>query len=603
MQPAITAVYAFSADPITYGHINIVERITKTFGGCLVGIGRNPKKSYLFSLNERCELATKALAHLPGVKVVEFDGLLVDFAFEHGAKLIVKGIRNSTDMNYEQTLHQVSASQKLGIDTHILFADNALSHVSSSTVKAMQEEHAFIHEYAPPVVKAALEAKISGQLIIGITGGAASGKSTLAKALIDDGVKLPFNVHYLNMDKLGHDILSGNGIAEPLHKEVVRSITELLGEQVIVNGLLNREQIGKAILDRPLLRKQFNQVLSQPMNVLLRKTLKNKRGVILLEGALLPDFNLLHLSNYRCVLCHAPDDLRIDRMVERNYSQEKSIAMANAQLSTVDKRDVIQSAIEKHGFGQLWEYDSSSGNRLRLDTILSACEEVKWLHNTESQSKHSPETKEPVFCNIHKDRVSKTWLSLMDKVANQELSNLYLQALLSAYSETHRHYHNLTHIMHVVDLLNEADVNDDAVYLAALYHDYVYQPDKSDNESRSADIAELQLTSMGFSEDVINRVKMLIMATKHHIIDATDPSGALFVDADMAILGSSTKRYQDYIEGVRKEYNAYPDNVYKVGRDLFLEKLLASDRIYISDWFYDAYEKIARLNIMKELGR
>lgn len=603
MQPAITALYAFSADPITFGHINIVERVVNSFGGCLVGIGRNPKKSYLFSLEERCELAKKALAHLPGVKVIAFDGLLVDFAYEHGAKLIVKGIRNTTDMDYEQTLHQVSSSQKLGIDTHILFADKSLSHVSSSTVKAMQEEHAFIHEYAPPVVKAALEAKISNQLIIGITGGAASGKSTLAKSFVEEAKTLSCDIHHLNMDKLGHDILNGSGIAEPLYHEVVKSLTELLGIQIIVDGKLNREKIGKAIFDKPLLRKQFDQVLSQPLSVLLRKKLRNMRGVILLEGALLPDFNLLHLSNYRCVLCHAPDDLRVDRMVERSYSLEKSVSMLSAQLSTDEKRAVILSAIEHHGFGQLWEYDSSGETGLTLASIINACDETKWILNSDKHNEPSLKSEEPVFYSIHKENISKIWRSLTSKVTTQEISDQYLHGLIAAYSEPHRHYHTLKHIMHVIDLLKEADVDDDAVYLAALYHDFAYHPGKDDNERHSANIAYLQLHSMGFSEAVINRVNMLIMATKHHTIDPGDLSGSLFIDADMAILSSPANQYQEYAKNIRKEYSELPDDIYKNGRELFLEKLLSSNRIFITDWFYSSCEAIARLNIKKELGR
>ena len=86
------AVYAFSADPITYGHINIVERISRSFEKCIVGIGRNPLKNYLFSLDERRDLVERALAHLPNVIVKTFDGMVVDFAYEQGAKVIVKGV-------------------------------------------------------------------------------------------------------------------------------------------------------------------------------------------------------------------------------------------------------------------------------------------------------------------------------------------------------------------------------------------------------------------------------------------------------------------------------------------------------------------------------
>jgi pantetheine-phosphate adenylyltransferase len=142
-----TALYAFSADPITYGHIDVVERVSHTFDQVIVGIGRNPMKKYLFSLEARLALARQALAHLSGVTVLPFHGMVVDFATEQGAQVIVKGVRNVTDFDYEQVHHLVGLSQRAGIDTHILFANPALAHVSSSAVKAIQLEHGFIHEF------------------------------------------------------------------------------------------------------------------------------------------------------------------------------------------------------------------------------------------------------------------------------------------------------------------------------------------------------------------------------------------------------------------------------------------------------------------------
>ncbi len=90
------AVYAFSEDPVTHGHINVVERIARSFDHVIVGIGRNPLKSYLFGLEDRFYLASRALKQLKNVKVLAFQGMVVDFAREQGANIIVKGIRNVT---------------------------------------------------------------------------------------------------------------------------------------------------------------------------------------------------------------------------------------------------------------------------------------------------------------------------------------------------------------------------------------------------------------------------------------------------------------------------------------------------------------------------
>ena len=95
------AVYALSADPITFGHINIVERSAKIFDEVFVAIGDNPAKKYLFTKEERTKMAQISLAHLPNVQVTSFDGLLIDFAHENDISVMVRGIRNTNDMEYE----------------------------------------------------------------------------------------------------------------------------------------------------------------------------------------------------------------------------------------------------------------------------------------------------------------------------------------------------------------------------------------------------------------------------------------------------------------------------------------------------------------------
>jgi pantetheine-phosphate adenylyltransferase len=127
------AIYAFSGDPITFGHIDIIERAAKVFTKVLVCIGSNPDKKYMFTLEQRLQMAQDALSSIKNVDVKSFSGLLVDFAFEQNISVIIKGVRNTTDFEYENTLHAVGESQKLGIETFILFAKPQLAHVSSRT--------------------------------------------------------------------------------------------------------------------------------------------------------------------------------------------------------------------------------------------------------------------------------------------------------------------------------------------------------------------------------------------------------------------------------------------------------------------------------------
>jgi pantetheine-phosphate adenylyltransferase len=373
------AVYAFSADPITYGHINIVERMSRCFERCIVGIGRNPLKNYTFSLDVRRQLATQSLKHLPNVEVLAFDGMMVDFAYEQGAKVIIKGVRNATDVDYEQTLHLVGVSQEMGIDTHLLFADPKLSHVSSSVVKAMQIEQGFIHDYVPPVVKAAVEAKIANQLIIGVTGSIASGKTSLCTELIKQAEALSIPAHHINIDQIAHELLEGNNIAASLFEEIKSQLLDLLGQEILVDRKISRTLIATKIFSDSTLLRQFNQILEKPMSMLLRRSLKAKQGVILLDSALLLDVDWLQLINYRCVLCFVNEELQRSRMQERGYSDEQQQQRLLSQYSNSEKEQKIIQAIEKTGYGKLWKINTE--NIISADLladIIQDCEEWQW---------------------------------------------------------------------------------------------------------------------------------------------------------------------------------------------------------------------------------
>lgn len=373
------AVYAFSADPITYGHVNIVERVAASFSTCVVGIGRNPAKQYMFDLDERKRLAEAALSHLPNVEVLTFEGMVVDFAYEQGARVIVKGVRTAADMEYEQTLHQVGVSQQLDIDTHILFADPKLVHVSSSVVKGMQFEHGFIQDYVPPVVKAALEARLSNQLVIGLTGDIAAGKSTLAERLVLAGRGLGVEVHNIDLDVIGHQVLAGEGVGEPLYRELVKTLVSRFGSDVIVDGSLDRVVLAAKVFGDSVQRVYLNELIAKPMAILLRRALKDKQGVILLNGALLPDMGLLGLCNYRCILCSVDHEEQIRRLSSRGMDEDQVEGRLGSQLSGIKKEELIKAGINQNGFGQLWPYDidDETGAAL-LRQILEECEEYQW---------------------------------------------------------------------------------------------------------------------------------------------------------------------------------------------------------------------------------
>ncbi len=124
-----------SFDPVTLGHLDIIERSARHFDQVIIAVIRNPQKSQsLFSLEERQEMLEEALPHVGNVRLEFFKGLLVEFAKEHGADAIVKGLRAVSDFDYELQMAQMN--QKLsGIDTFFLSTSPQYSYLSSSLVR------------------------------------------------------------------------------------------------------------------------------------------------------------------------------------------------------------------------------------------------------------------------------------------------------------------------------------------------------------------------------------------------------------------------------------------------------------------------------------
>jgi pantetheine-phosphate adenylyltransferase len=152
-----TALVPGSFDPVTYGHLDVIERVARFFDRVIVSVIRNPQKAAsLFSLEERESMLAEVTAHLPNVQIEFFAGLLVDFARIHGADTIVKGLRAVTDFDYELQMAQMNQSLS-GIDTFFLATSPQYSFLSSSLVREVARFGGDVSSLVPPVVAARLD--------------------------------------------------------------------------------------------------------------------------------------------------------------------------------------------------------------------------------------------------------------------------------------------------------------------------------------------------------------------------------------------------------------------------------------------------------------
>jgi len=237
------AIYAFSGDPITLGHIDIIERAAATYDHVTVAIGANPAKvkGYLFTAKERLAMAKNAVESLPNVECVVFEGLLAQYAYRNGFNVIIRGVRNNADLEAELTLYNVNQIQFSNIDTVFFPARPTLSHVSSSVAKALIREGGDISKYVPIYVKQKLELKICRQVRIGVTGGIGAGKTFVANSLIN---RLPQS-RLIDLDEIGYYILDSS--SEAAYQETRNNIAKVFGKEVLnKDGSINRRTLGTA---------------------------------------------------------------------------------------------------------------------------------------------------------------------------------------------------------------------------------------------------------------------------------------------------------------------------------------------------------------------
>lgn len=130
-----TAVYTGSFDPVTLGHLNVIERSSRLFDRLIVGIGINAGKNPLFEVDERVQLVQLVTRDLANVDVQPFDGLAVDFVRASGARTMVRGVRPLTDIAAEFTMTMANRQLADDLETVFLMADAEFAHVSSSLIK------------------------------------------------------------------------------------------------------------------------------------------------------------------------------------------------------------------------------------------------------------------------------------------------------------------------------------------------------------------------------------------------------------------------------------------------------------------------------------
>lgn len=155
-------IYPGSFDPVTYGHLDIIERCSKKFDKVIVSILNNPSKKTLFTVEERHELLKKAVENFDNVEVDRFSGLLVDYAKSKGISTMIRGLRAVTDFEYELQMALMNRELDNELESIFLMSSKQYTFLSSSLVKEVAKFDGDISTIVPEVVGVALKKKLRG---------------------------------------------------------------------------------------------------------------------------------------------------------------------------------------------------------------------------------------------------------------------------------------------------------------------------------------------------------------------------------------------------------------------------------------------------------
>lgn len=155
-----SAVYTGVFDPVHNGHLDIIRRSCRLFDRLIVGVGINPDKAPFFTLEERVKLLQIVAAPYANVEVMPFTDLAVRFVREVGARIMIRGLRTLSDMEYEFTMSLTNLTLDPEIETVFLMAKEEHSHVSSTLIRQIATLQGPLAKFVPPEIKAALEARV-----------------------------------------------------------------------------------------------------------------------------------------------------------------------------------------------------------------------------------------------------------------------------------------------------------------------------------------------------------------------------------------------------------------------------------------------------------
>lgn len=350
-----THLFPLSADPIHFGHIDLFNRIIKQpdCDRLIVAVMNNGSKRgrYLFTLEERWEMAKRAVAlfcRSSKIYVVcEGERPLQDVFLRHGCDDVLRGVRDQDDRDYESEQRALHRAVNPVVGHHnwgFLPAREEFRLVSSSLVKAMVQAGmrpvlqmgSLKVPMVPAFVARKLQFKIHNQIMIGITGTIASGKTWVGKELGKDG-------HFVNLDQLQRDLWDEYS---PGAQKLRDRLGELVGEDVLYDDRrkVNREKMKERFFTNALpaeTKAEVSRMVAPHIERLFRDAIRGKKGFIFFEWAQLAEMDMGDWVNHTTIVVDAPREDKILNVAERGIPEDQLNTILQAQWSADQKEEAL----------------------------------------------------------------------------------------------------------------------------------------------------------------------------------------------------------------------------------------------------------------------
>ena len=347
-------IFSWSFDPWTYGHESVVHDLFEIFPEAylIILVAKNPKKQYLFTLEQRKNLIETALQkYWEKIKIEIYDGVVTQYAYLHQARAIIKWIRDEKDSAYEIEIARANTYFSWKVHTLLLpQLDTQVSEIRSSVTKVLFDYGADTTWLISPMIREALRMKKRRQFLVGITGGTGSGKTTLSRKLEEYSREKELPIYHIELDTIVYELYQKP--ETPLQRNIRSQMLQLFSREIIdADDTLNRKILADIIFSDTVKKQQLEKILGEAFLYMLSQKVQSitTPGIILLDWALFVEYQKTDVCDENMILMWVPENMQRERILSRDMlSPEQADARIQHQLSFSQRKEYLLSRKQFH---------------------------------------------------------------------------------------------------------------------------------------------------------------------------------------------------------------------------------------------------------------